>query len=288
MSLGALAEAERVGGSAHEFAELRIVNAVRRGLLARSAPREHGDHTDVIIDDITFFNNGAEVMFGYTKDEIVGRNVTRIMPERYREGHDGGMRRLRETGEAHVIGRTVELHGLRKNGEEFPLELSLSMWRAGGETLFTGIMRDITERHAAAEALLRSGRELERLNDELRRSNRELQDFAYVASHDLQEPLRKIHSFADLLAAEHAAALDELGVEPGDRVAIVSQNAAADRILDELKDDEGASTPSHSTAPQIAARTSPEAPRIADSQAAGPCETPNRPSWAVFRGSSDT
>ncbi len=107
------------------------------------------DDTDIIRD----WNKQAELMFGYKKDEAVGQHTAIIMPERYREPHRKGMERLHRTGEAHVLGRTIELEGLRKSGEEFPLELSLSQSYASGKPIYTGIIRDITERRQAAEAM---------------------------------------------------------------------------------------------------------------------------------------
>ena len=100
------------------------------------------------------FNNGAERIFGYSKDEVVGRPLRMLMPERFRAPHEAGFRRYLDTGEARVIGRsTVELAGLRKDGAEFPLELSLSYTQQGEDCLFVGIIRDVTERKQTEEAL---------------------------------------------------------------------------------------------------------------------------------------
>lgn len=90
-------------------------------------------------------NNAAQRLFGYTTEEMLGKPLTLLMPVRYRTAHQQGLERLRTTGESRVIGRTVELHGLRKDGSEFPLSLSLGTWAAQGEHFFSGIMRDITE-----------------------------------------------------------------------------------------------------------------------------------------------
>jgi two-component system cell cycle sensor histidine kinase/response regulator CckA len=106
--------------------------------------------------DIISWNRGAQTMFGYREEEILGRPLTVLMPERYRAGHRKGLERMRTTGEAHVIGKTVELHGLRKDGTEFPLELSLATWKTGHENFYSGIIRDITERKRAEEALKES------------------------------------------------------------------------------------------------------------------------------------
>jgi PAS domain S-box-containing protein len=110
----------------------------------------------VMADDegcITDWNGSAEALFGYTRDEAVGQSIEIIMPLRYREAHRAGMERYRRTGEPHVLGSTVELYGLRRSGEEFPLELSLTTWTHGDERWYAGIIRDMTERRAADEAL---------------------------------------------------------------------------------------------------------------------------------------
>jgi PAS domain S-box-containing protein len=106
--------------------------------------------------DIIFWNYGAHKIFGYDEGEVIGKPLTFLMPETFRDAHRNGLKRLVATGEFHVIGKTVELSGLRKDGSVFPLELSLSTWKQGGEIFFTGILRDITNRKLAEESLRRS------------------------------------------------------------------------------------------------------------------------------------
>jgi PAS domain S-box-containing protein len=105
---------------------------------------------------ITYFNPAAEHIFGYSSSEVSGQPLSLLMPERFKSAHQKGLERYRATREAHVIGKSVELAGRRKDGSEFPLSLSLSAWEANGETFFTGILRDITERKRAEEALKQS------------------------------------------------------------------------------------------------------------------------------------
>ena len=102
---------------------------------------------------VRWFNRGAERIFGYSAEEIIGQPVTLLMPERYRDLCVAGLHRYLRTGEARVVGGTTELVGLRKDGSEFPLEMSLGATHEGGERLFTGIMRDITERKRNENAL---------------------------------------------------------------------------------------------------------------------------------------
>jgi PAS domain S-box-containing protein len=95
---------------------------------------------------IRWFNRGAERMFGYKVEEVIGQSVTLLMPERYRELCVAGLHRYLRTGEARVVGNTIEVVGLRKDGSEFPIEMSLGETLEEGERLFTGVIRDVTER----------------------------------------------------------------------------------------------------------------------------------------------
>jgi PAS domain S-box-containing protein len=149
---------------------------------------------------ILSWNRSAETIFGYTEKEVIGMPLTLLMPHRYREAHQQGMQRMRDGGETRVIGKTIELNGLKKDGTEFALELSLAAWKIGDSRYFSGIIRDITTRKKAEE-------ELAQRVQELACSNAELQRFAYVASHDLQEPLRMVTSYTQLLASRYNAKL---------------------------------------------------------------------------------
>ncbi|MCA1961158.1 MAG: PAS domain S-box protein [Desulfomonile sp.] len=135
-----------------------------------------------IDDRIVFWNKAAERIFGYTEEEILGQPVSILMPPALREVHRRGMQRYIKTGRPSAIGRTLELHGLRKSGEEFPLELSLSSWHAGERIFFTGIIRDITARKEAERALARSV-------ETARRRSEELESLVQMVIHDLKSPV---------------------------------------------------------------------------------------------------
>lgn len=128
--------------------------------------------------DVVFWNRGAEIMFGYVSEAIIGKPVTRIIPERFRGIHQSQMSRgtIHEPG---VLAKPLVLAGLRRDGTDFPIELSLASWKTEDGTFFTGIIRDITERIAIEQALRNSQNELEKRVDErtaeLSRANRELQ-----------------------------------------------------------------------------------------------------------------
>ncbi len=102
---------------------------------------------------VAFWNHGAEKTFGYTAKEMVGQPMTRIIPERFREAHQRGVQRVAAAGKLTVQASMFELVGLRKDGTEFPLEFSLAAWTAKSTLFITGIIRDISERVKAEEAL---------------------------------------------------------------------------------------------------------------------------------------
>src|SRR3712207_4449049 len=103
----------------------------------------------VVIDEqalIQSFSAAAERLFGYRPDDVVGQNVRILMPQPYREQHDGYMHRYLTTGERRIIGIGRVVVGQRKDGSTFPMELAVGEMRSGGMRYFTGFIRDLTER----------------------------------------------------------------------------------------------------------------------------------------------
>ncbi|MEJ2237712.1 MAG: PAS domain S-box protein [Gemmatimonadales bacterium] len=101
--------------------------------------------------NIRSWNSAATALFGFTDEEVIGQPIELIIPERFRKSHQEGLKRVSSGGPHHVIGKTVELAAVRKNGTEFPVELSLATWFLDDERYFTGIIRDISERKQAEQ-----------------------------------------------------------------------------------------------------------------------------------------
>ena len=102
---------------------------------------------------ILSWNPGAQTAFGYTAEEVVGKSLTLLMPQRFHDAFTAGLQRHRTAGTSEVIGRTVEFPGVRKNGQEFPLEVSVASWQTAEGTFYSGILRDVSERRRLEEQL---------------------------------------------------------------------------------------------------------------------------------------
>lgn len=141
---------------------------------------------------IQLYNPACEKIFGYTLEEVIGQNVEILMPEPYHSEHDGYLKNYHRTKDPKIIGIGREVRGKRKDGSTFPMDLAVSETWVGEEQFFCGIIRDISKRKDAEE-------EHRVLIEKLTDSNEELERFAYICSHDLQEPLRMISSFSEKL-----------------------------------------------------------------------------------------
>lgn len=143
---------------------------------------------------VTLFNRGAQEMFGYRAEEVVGKNIALLMPSPYRDEHDTYLANYRRTGVPQAIGRIRQVSAQRRNGEVFPIELSVSEARADGDVLYTAIIRDVSERHAANDALLalqRTTQQKERLAD--------IGAITAQIAHDLGNPLAAVSMQAQLI-----------------------------------------------------------------------------------------
>lgn len=139
------------------------------------------------------FSKSAERIFGYKKEDVFGRSMAAlIVPERYRDAHNAGMARMRDTGKANILGQRIEIEAVRANGEEFMSELAISRSRSSSGDIFIAYIRDISEAKAAEKALL-DAKEAAEL------ANKAKTQFISAMSHEIRTPFNAVLGILDIL-----------------------------------------------------------------------------------------
>lgn len=216
-------EAAQLGQALEQAAG--ILSGANRALIhseARlSAILESAMDAVIVIDEdrnVIMFNAAAEALFGYSRQEALGASIEQFLPHRFRDGLatriDDFGRRGDPTGRT---GQDKTAVGLRRSGEEFPIDAAISQFVESGRRIYTLILRDVTERVRA--------------HDDLLRSNLDLQQFAFVASHDLRTPLRSIMGYIQLLEKRYGPGLDPKALD------LIHRASNAVQTLDHLTDD---------------------------------------------------
>ncbi len=155
----------------------------------------------IVIDQdnkILLWNPKAETVFGWTASEVVGKDLTdTIIPDELKQGHRDGVARLVRTGETRLINTTVTITAVTKSRQSLFISLTLSQSLQAGKLIFISFIRDITQQK-------KNENELEIQRKQLVQSNLQLEQYAWLVSHDLKEPLRKIITYSDLVLNRHA------------------------------------------------------------------------------------
>ncbi len=209
----------------------RLQASLRENVARKHAILESSLDPIITIDHegvITEFNRAAEQTFGHRRDRVLGTRPSEILfPPSKSAGFRNRIDRYLNANEGSLLGRRIEVTAVRANGETFPAEMAMTISQEEGLPVMTFFVRDISQRKKAEQDQARHAAELER-------SNRELEQFAYAASHDLQEPLRKIHTLANRIGRRSGELLAD-----GDRDHLARIDGAARRmqvLIDALLD----------------------------------------------------
>lgn len=186
--------------------ETRVETRTHQLQASQEELRHRAEQTRLIVDTaqeafvgmdadglIVDWNPEAETTFGWSRNEVIGQLLAEtIVPPQHRKTHRDGLARFLATGAGPLLNKRIEITALHRGGREFPIEMTITTLRKGESHLFHAFLHDITERKTAEK-------ELTDMTAELARSNRDLEEFASILSHDLSAPIRAVATFCGLL-----------------------------------------------------------------------------------------
>jgi len=189
----------------------------------------------VIVDEtgkIQLINAQTENLFGYSRGELVGQQVELLLPHRFHKRHVAERQSYSRSPHPRAMGADLDLYGRRKDGTEFPVEVSLSPIETDQGTLISSAIRDVTTRRLAEQQIQKLNADLNEKLAQLEAANRELEAFSYSVSHDLRAPLRHIDGFSRILKEDYGSDLPEDAKRYLDRILVAVTNMG--QLIDDL------------------------------------------------------